>query len=401
MKSLDCAFIDDHSEKYRKNRNVYQNNPDGLHKLITDCISLCNSYGFTKIQFGYEPTNNYGFHIPFYINDDQRLSEYTIEIYQINPKIIKHFRKSFSERPKTDKEDGLLIAERLKARKLPPYCRFDPKYFALRTLTRQRFDIVMRLVSEKSKFLSHLFIKASAFLQNPVFSNTFGATSISLLTEFNSVDEIINTPMEELAQMIITRSKNKIKDPQKYAALVNYVARESYKINRVMHDSINYTLLASHRHIKFLNGEVKKIDKEIEAFVKAFSNQYKILTSIKGIGPVTAAGIIAELGDISLFASHKQVAKFAGLIWRIKESGKFKAKETSLTKSGNRYLRYYLVQAAQILSYHNSDFKSYYAKKWNEATKYKHKRAVLMLARKLVRVIVSLLKNNKLYESPA
>ena len=49
---------------------------------------------------------------------------------------------------------------------------------------------------------------------------------------------------------------------------------------------------------------------------------------------------------------------------------------------------------------HNIDFYPYYQKKYNEATKHKHKRAILFLARKLIRVIYSLLKNNKLYQTP-
>lgn len=49
---------------------------------------------------------------------------------------------------------------------------------------------------------------------------------------------------------------------------------------------------------------------------------------------------------------------------------------------------------------HNPDFKSYYTKKYNESRKHHHKRALLFVARKLVRVIFSLLKNNKLYQTP-
>ena len=68
--------------------------------------------------------------------------------------------------PKTDAKDAYLIAERLKIGKLPPYANFDPQYYALRTLTRTRFNLIMKLVSEKSRFISTLFLKASAFEQH-------------------------------------------------------------------------------------------------------------------------------------------------------------------------------------------------------------------------------------------
>ena len=205
--------------------------------------------------------------------------------------------------------------------------------------------------------------------------------SIIISNLVRTIDEIVNTSLENLAEFVIEKSKNKIKDPHACAKQIAYIARESYRIDQVMHDSINYALISSYNHIKFLKNELKMIDKEIESYVKIFNNQYQILVSIKGIGPVIAAGIIAELGDVDLFDSHKEIAKYAGLIWRLKSSGHFVSKETALTKAGNRFLRFYLVQAAQSLSYHNSDFKVYYQKKLAEATKYKHKRAILFLAR--------------------
>ncbi|MDI6795198.1 MAG: transposase, partial [bacterium] len=119
------------------------------------------------------------------------------------------------------------------------------------------------------------------------------------------------------------------------------------------------------------------------------------LLSIDGIGPVLAAGLIAEIGDISLFPNHGALAKFAGLWWKQHQSGNFKAEETRLAKSGNKYLRYYLVEAANSLRIHNPDFKAYYAKKYSEVTKHQHKRALVLSARKLVRVIFSLLRSRK------
>ena len=223
---------------------------------------------------------------------------------------------------------------------------------------------------------------------------------MSLLTEFSSMEDIVNINNDELVDFIIQKSKNHFKNPDKLAEHIKYIARESYTIDRVMHDSVTISLLSSSNYIKFLTKEIKNIDKQILSMVKAMGNQYKILTSIRGIGNVFAAGIIAEIGNISNFSKHAQIAKYAGLIWRIKESGKFKSKQTSLTKSGNKYLRYYLVQASQLLFTHNPDIKPYYLIKYKESTKHKHKRAILFVARKLIRIIFSLLKNNKLYQSP-
>lgn len=52
--------------------------------------------------------------------------------------------------------------------------------------------------------------------------------------------------------------------------------------------------------------------------------------SIPGIGPVYAAGIIAEIGDINRFEGQASVAKYAGLVWSQYQSGSFEAENTCL-----------------------------------------------------------------------
>jgi transposase len=401
---LDVSFVDDNSIAYKNKKhksNSYQNNPNGLNHLIKDIFSLAKTYNFTDIIFGFEATGIYGFHIPFYLHNEEKLNNlFNIQIFQINPKVIKNFRKAFNDIPKTDKHDSMLIARRLMLKNLPPYSKFDPKYFSLRSLTRQRFDLVNKMVSEKSHFLSHLFIKSSSFTQEKVFSTLFGTTITAILTEFESIDDIINCPIEDLVDLIIKKSKNKVAKPDEFAKKIKYLSRESYRLDRIMHNSIQYALLSSFNHIKFLKKEIKNIDKQIESQLVMFKDQYNILTSIKGIGKVFAAGIISEITDINLFESQSQIAKYAGIVWSIKQSGNFKSSENHLTKTGNRYLRYYLTQAAQLVSMKNPDFIPYYQKKKKEAVKHQHKRAVMFVARKLIRVIFSLLKNNKLYQSP-
>jgi transposase len=92
-----------------------------------------------------------------------------------------------------------------------------------------------------------------------------------------------------------------------------------------------------------MESEVKKLDKEIAKIMKAIPNT---LTSVKGIGPVYAAGIIAEIGGIDRFDDHNDLAKYTGLVWNQTQSGEFEAEDTSRMRTGNKYLRYYLTQAA-------------------------------------------------------
>jgi len=70
-----------------------------------------------------------------------------------------------------------------------------------------------------------------------------------------------------------------------------------------------------------------------------------------------------------------------------------------LTKTGNKYLRYYFLEATNSILRFNQEYSAFYHKKYNEALLHKHKRALALTSRKLVRLIFALLRNNQLYTS--
>jgi transposase len=91
--------------------------------------------------------------------------------------------------------------------------------------------------------------------------------------------------------------------------------------------------------------------------------------SLQGIGPVYAAGIIAEIGDIHRFKNQAALAKYAGLCWSKYQSGNYTADDTHMIRSGNRYLKYYLMEAANLVRMHDPEFKRYYEMKYKETPK--------------------------------
>ena len=151
-------------------------------------------------------------------------------------------------------------------------------------------------------------------------------------------------------------------------------------------------------------ASMRALEKQVKVLDKAIEHQFEIilnnLTSIPGIGKVYSAGIIAEIGDIRRFESHASVAKYAGLVWNRNQSGDFEAQNSRMIKSGNRYLRYYLLEAANSVRRCDSEFRRYYDLKFKEVNKYQHKRALALTARKLVRLVFRLLKDNRLYIPP-
>lgn len=122
-------------------------------------------------------------------------------------------------------------------------------------------------------------------------------------------------------------------------------------------------------------ASMRALEKQVKVLDKAIEQQFEIipntLTSIPGIGKVYSAGIIAEIGDIHRFDSQASVAKFAGLVWHRNQSGDFEAEHSKMIKSGNRYLRYYLLEAANSVRRCDSEFRRYYDLKFKEVNKCK------------------------------
>lgn len=68
---------------------------------------------------------------------------------------------------------------------------------------------------------------------------------------------------------------------------------------------------------------------------------------------------IAEIGDVHCFKDQAALAKYAGLTWPKRQSGNMKAENTKLIRSGNRYLRYYLVKATNSVRRHDAEFNTF------------------------------------------
>jgi len=238
----------------------------------------------------------------------------------------------------------------------------DDRYKALQKLTRARFHTVQNLAREKNWFLNNLFLRFSSLAQEKIFSNRYGATSSSIIEEFLSVDEISYMPIEELVEFINKKGKGRFENPVEIAAAVQKAARSSYRLPKTVTDSVNQVLAVSMVAMKAYKEQLKIFDKAIEEQIKLIPNP---LTSIKGIGPVYSAGFIAEIGNIHRFKDQAALAKFAGIAWTKHQSGNFTAAHTQLIKFGNRYLRYYIMEATNKVRLHDHKLKRFHDLKYS------------------------------------
>lgn len=222
---------------------------------------------------------------------------------------------------------------------------------------------------------------------------------MDLLTQDMTLDTMADMPLEGFAILPQKKGRGRFKDPEKLAKTIKKSIRDSYRLGKVMEDSIDIILGILVRKIRSLHATIKEYDKAIEDLIQVIP-QYQCLLSIPGIGPVYATGLLTEIGQIRRFDDQAKLAKYAGLSWKRNQSGKSESEHTPLTKKGNRYFRYYLVEAANSVRRYLPEYQEFYTKKFNETPKHRHKRAIVLTARKLVRLVDMLLRRHQLYTPP-
>ena len=374
-----------------------QNNLGGAKLLSERIVSALGSMQLSDVIIGLEATSIYGDSLVYALREDGSLGRFQRKIHVLNPKQVRKFKDAYPDLPKNDWVDAFVIADHLRFGRIAKEVYMDDyRYQALRTLTRARFDVIQNLTREKQRFANYLFLKCSGMAQDMDIQNT-SATTIALMERFETVDDLANADLEELTAFVTETGRGRFADPAATAKAVQAAARGSYRLPKTVNDTVNQAMSVSIASMRALKEQIKVLEKAIEQQFEIIPNT---LTSIPGIGKVYSAGIIAEIGDIHRFNSQASVAKFAGLVWHKNQSGEFEAEHSQMIKSGNRYLRYYLLEAANSVRRCDSEFRRYYDLKYHEVNKYQHKRALALTARKLVRLVFRLLKDNRLYIPP-
>ncbi len=371
------------------------NSQDGSAQLVKRILSALTSHSLDTVMIGMEATSVYGDNLVYFLREDATLVPFNRKIFVLNPKQVNKFKEAYNDLPKNDSVDSFVIADCLRFGRINKEVYIgDYHYKALQNLTRARYFAVCNLVKEKQRFMNVLFKKYSTMTQEKVFSDTFSTTALAVYDEFESAEALANMDLHELTAFIMEKGKNRFPDPDSVAKAIQKAARSSYRLPKTVNDSVNQVLSISITSIKALESQIKEFDKAIAAQIELLPN---VLTSIPGIGPVYSAGIIAEIGDINRFENHAQLAKYAGLAWTQYQSGGFEAQTTRLIRSGNRFLKYYLCEAAFSLVRCDKEYSDFYHLKYKEVNRYQHKRALALTARKLVRLVFALLKDNRLY----
>ena len=376
----DCFAMNSDGEILIENF-TFQNNSDGFN-LFFHSISQFNESS-ENIKVGLEATGHYSNNILNF------LTSKGFNVFVINPLQTNLFRKGQSLRKtKTDKLDARFIATMLITDNLKPYSNLSYHISELKSLVRHRF----RLVEERSKFkvsLSRLVTIVFPELEKIVWSISQNSM-LYLLYELPSVKDISECNLKHLTYLLEKYSKGKYRRDK--AIQIRELSRKSIgTISR----SLSFELKQVIQTILFLQSQIDDIDKELKNVIDELNSP---ILSIPGISYVTAAYILAEIGDINNFDSPAKLQAFAGLDPSTYQSGKFTASNSRMVKRGSKYLRWALLTATRLVCMRDKTFNDYKNKKMAEGKHYFV--ALSHTSKKLIRVIYYLLKTNQSYQLP-
>ena len=148
---------------------------------------------------------------------------------------------------------------------------------------------------------------------------------------------------------------------------------------------------------ELLEKQIAKAEEKMEEQLKE-TGFYESLISIKGIGVISAASLVGEIGDINRFDSYEQIKRYAGLNLVENSSGKHQGK-TTISKRGRSLLRTILYRMAFTMVGQNEEIKQLYkyltTRKENQLKK---KQAIVAVIGKILQIIYALVTKNEEYK---
>ena len=342
-----------------------------------------------KIQIivGCEPTGHYWFTLAGHLKD------MGILLVTVNPYHVKQTKELDDNSPtKTDLKDPKTIAKLVIGGNYGiPYVP-EGIYADLREAVYSRDRIVKELNAAGNRIQRWLKIYYPEYLC--VYRKIDSASGLMVLEQAPLPEDVIALGIEGVVK--IWRAVKLRGIGRKRAMTLVESAHNSIGIKGG--DCARLELQMLLEDYKTKKRQLEMIEGIIEKETMKVPNVEKLL-AIKGIGIITIAGFIAEVGDIRRFDSPKQIQKLAGFEIKRNSSGKHKG-QTTISKRGRRKLRRVLYQVVLPMLRSNPEFREVYEYYTNRLKNpLKGKQAVIAVSCKLIRVFYTLLSKGVDYDA--
>lgn len=364
----------------------FENNREGLESFKNWMDSLAKEKSKSSIIVGMEPTGHYWLNIGHFLKYEG------VRLVLVNPFHVKRSKELDDNSPtKNDRKDPKTIAKlMIDGRYSIPYIP-EGIYSDLRTAMDIRDSISKSLIIIKNRMIRWLDRYFPEFFD--VFSDWEGKAALITLKEFPTPEKIISTGIEN----IVSAWKNGVGRAVgiKRATRLMEAAKSSIGIREGLRMAQKELKTLIDQYDLYME-QLSDLESDIEELALQVPGVSEML-SIKGVGITTAAGFIAEVGDLSRFSSPKQIQKLAGLNLVESSSGKHKG-QTTISKRGRSRLRSILFKVMMPLVAKNDEFKKlheYYTTR--QENPLKKKQSLILLCCKLIRIFYALINKKVVY----
>lgn len=306
--------------------------------------------------------------------------------------------------------------DKVDARRIALLCRFqelrttnipNEDIECLRSLCRQYYKLSDELTAYKNRLTG--IVDQLMLNFKDVFSNIFSKASIAILEEYPTPAHILKANSSKLISLIRKNSRRSLKwSVAKYELLVSK-ARDFAPLS--IHNASNIAMLGVYiSMIRTLEDNLEKVLKAIHRVIAEdmakdmpiLALTLELLQSLPGIGLLTAATILAEIGDFSAFSKPGKLAAYFGIDPSVMQSGEFTGTRNKMSKRGSRLLRRVLftIALANIRTKRNKKacnpvMLEFYKQKCQSKPK---KVALGAVMRKLINYIFAVLRDRKPYQ---
>lgn len=252
-------------------------------------------------------------------------------------------------------------------------------------------------------FLTERGLEASVVLPNKL-SNYFRTLEVKTITDKTASEMILRFGLER--RLDVWKRPNPVfKKLRQITRERNQLVEEKTMVKNQLHAEMaeaepNATSIKRiQKRIDFLKTQEKEINKEITALAKTephLKKSIETISSIPGVGLLTAATVLAETNGFELIRNKRQLVSYAGLDVIEKQSGTSVRGKARISKKGNRYLRKAMHLPALTAIRQEQRFKNVFS---NLVSKHGIKmKAVVAVQRKLLELIYTLYKTNQVYD---
>ncbi|MEH6944145.1 IS110 family transposase [Bacillus sp. JJ722] len=362
----------------------FGNHEDGFKRLLHWINNLLNEHSLDKIIVGMEPTGHY------WLNLSKWLKEHNIEVVLVNPHLVKKNKENRdNSQSKSDIKDALVIADMVK-NGYYAFTRANSETFEkLRIYMSNRDVVVKRLVTTKNQL--HRWVEIVFPELQQVFKDITLKGAIATLRSFPTPGELSGLQPEDIVNKWRLIMKRHAGLPK--ARLLIDLAKRSVG-TQIAIEAHKLHLQQLLEEYDLATAQLEAIEQEVTEVLMQISCAKKML-AIKGISPITLAGILGESGDLSGFTHGNALLRHAGLHLVEASSGKWKG-QIVLSKRGRSRLRRYLFMATIALVMNNAEFKALHA--LNVKVKKRKKiKSIMKLCGKLARILVGMARNGLEY----